>query len=169
MLFVSDTNIPSSLAAGNALSSLSLLFPDTTIYIPPTVYQELKMGLERGQTHLNIVLEWIVTRHISILELLETEQQMIESLPNKLNRGEREAIALAKNRQGLLLCNDKRAVRYCQQQGIENIDLPYLLRLFWTRQIFTRTQLEQLIEKMAQVENLVLKQTVLDKIFFQQA
>jgi len=165
---VSDTNIPSSLAAGNALSSLSLLFPDTTIYIPPTVYQELQIGLERGKTHLNLVLEWITTRQISILELLETEQQMIESLPNKLNRGEREAIALAKNRQGLLLCNDKRAVRYCQQQRIENIDLPYLLRLFWTRQILTRTQVEQLIEKMAQVENLVLKPTVLDKIFFQQ-
>jgi predicted nucleic acid-binding protein len=166
MIFVvSDTNIPSSLAAGNALSSLSLLFPETTIYIPPTVYQELQMGLERGKTHLNLVFEWIATHQISVLELLETEQQMIANLPNQLNHGEREAIALAKNRQGLLLCNDKRAVRYCQQQEIENIDLPHLLRLFWTHQILTKTQVEQLIEKMAQVENLVLKQIVRDKIF----
>ncbi|EDN65833.1 hypothetical protein BGP_3707 [Beggiatoa sp. PS] len=58
MIFVvSDTNIPSSLAAGNALSSLSLLLSDTTIYIPPTVYQELQIGLERGKTHLNLVFE----------------------------------------------------------------------------------------------------------------
>jgi len=71
---VSDTNIPSSLAAGNALSSISLLFPDTPIYIPPTVYQELQIGLERGKTHLNLVLEWIATRQISILELFSRSQ-----------------------------------------------------------------------------------------------
>ncbi|KHD07937.1 hypothetical protein PN36_04555 [Candidatus Thiomargarita nelsonii] len=90
---------------------------------------------------------------------------MIKSLPNKLNRGECEAIALAKNRQALLLCNDKRAIRYCQQEGIESINLPYLLRLFWTRKILSKAQVKHLIERMEQVENLVLKQTVYAKIF----
>jgi predicted nucleic acid-binding protein len=72
MLFVvSDTNIPSSLAAGNALSSLSVLFPDTAIYIPPTVYQELQIGLERGKTHLNLVLEWIAIPSVTFYSFSE--------------------------------------------------------------------------------------------------
>jgi predicted nucleic acid-binding protein len=66
MIFVvSDTNIPSSLAAGKALSSLSLLFPDTTIYIPPTVYQELQIGqveqlIEKMAQVENLVLKQTV-------------------------------------------------------------------------------------------------------------
>jgi mannose-6-phosphate isomerase-like protein (cupin superfamily) len=43
MLVVSDTNI-------------FRLFPDTIIYIPPTVHQELQIGLEKGKTYLNLVL-----------------------------------------------------------------------------------------------------------------
>ena len=107
----------------------------------------------------------IGTNQIQVLELLEVEQEMMKSLPHKLNRGEREAIVLAKNRKALLLCNDKLAIRYCQQQGIENINLPYLLRLFWKRKIISKAQVEQLIERMAQVENLVLKRNVRTTIF----
>ncbi len=163
MLVISDTNILSSLAACDALSCLFRLFPDTIIYIPPTVHQELQIGLENGKRYLNLVL--LATHQIQVLHLLELEQQMIKSLPNKLNRGECEAIALAKNRQALLLCNDKRAIRYCQEEEIESINLPYLLRLFWTRKILSKVQVKELIERMEQVENLVLKQSVYAKIF----
>jgi len=82
-----------------------------------------------------------------------------------LNRGECEAIALAQNRQAALLSNDKRAIRYCQQQDIEIIDLSDLLRLFWTVGVLSKVQVRQLIERMAQVENLILKQTERAKIF----
>lgn len=165
MLVISDTNILSSLAACDALSPLFRLLQAPIIYIPPTVYQELHKGLEKGKTYLNPVFELLATHQIQVIDLLEFEQNMIKSLPNKLNLGEREAVALAKSRQALLLCNDKQAIRYCQQQGIETINLPYLLRLFWTRQIFSTAQVEHLIERMAQVENLVLKQAVRAKIF----
>ena len=165
MLVISDTNIPSSLAACEALSYLFHLLPDTIIYIPPTVHQELKIGLEKGKIYLDGILKLIGTDQIKVLELLEVEQDMMKNLPHKLNRGEREAIVLAKNRQALLLCNDKLAIRYCQQQGIDNINLPYLLRLFWKRKIISKAQVEQLIERMAQVENLVLKPNVRTTIF----
>jgi len=132
MLFISDTNILSSLAAADALSFLLCLFPNTIIYIPPAVHQELQIGLERGKTYLNLVLQRIKTGDIQVIDLLEQEQKSIDNLPKKLNRGECEAIALAQNRQAALLSNDKRAIRYCQQQYIEIIDLSDLLRLFWT-------------------------------------
>jgi len=43
MLIVSDTNIPSSLAACDALSHLFRLLEAPIIYIPPTVHQELRV------------------------------------------------------------------------------------------------------------------------------
>lgn len=47
MLIISDTNILSSLAAGDALPLLFQLFPNQTIYIPPAVHQEVLAGLSR--------------------------------------------------------------------------------------------------------------------------
>jgi hypothetical protein len=55
-----------------------------------------------------------------------------------------------------LLTNDRRAVRYCQTNGIDVVDLPTVLRLFWTRQVATRSEVEQIISHMEQVERLIL-------------
>jgi hypothetical protein len=66
------------------------------------------------------------------------EQTLAKGLPTKLNAGEREAIALSKNRKGRLLSNGQRAVRYCQQNHISVIDLLLMLRLLWTQKIWYR-------------------------------
>ncbi|MEZ4865958.1 MAG: hypothetical protein R3C14_31880 [Caldilineaceae bacterium] len=113
MLIISDTNILSSLAACDALSLLFRLFPNQVIYIPPSVQQELQAGLERQRTYLSAVLEAIAQVRLQVLILSATEQNLTQQLPSRLNLGEREAIALTQNRQGFLLSNDKRAVRYC--------------------------------------------------------
>lgn len=46
MLIISDTNILSSLAAGDALPFLFELFPKTSICIPVAVQEELQLGME---------------------------------------------------------------------------------------------------------------------------
>jgi len=88
--------------------------------------------------------------------LTEEEQAFATTLPRKLNAGEREAIALCQQRHLPLLSNDRRAVRYCQTNGIDVVDLPTVLRLCWTRQVATRTEVEQIISRMEQVERLTL-------------
>jgi len=115
VLVISDTNILSSLAAAEAVSLLFRLFPNTTIYIPPAVHLELQTGLTYGQTHLEPILQAIGGK-LQILHLSENEQELAQGLPRKLNAGEREAIALSKNRRSRLLSNDKQAVRYCRQK-----------------------------------------------------
>ena len=47
MIIISDTNILSSLAAGNALFLLRKLFTHSKIYIPPAVEIELQQGFSR--------------------------------------------------------------------------------------------------------------------------
>lgn len=146
----------------SALPSLSQ--PNATIYIPPAVHRELQAGLAHGQKHLESILQAIGSK-LQILHLSENEQELAQGLPKKLNAGEREAIALTKNRQGRLLSNDKQAVRYCKQNGINAVDLPFLLRLFWTRKIVSQTEAKALIDKMKTVENLQLSQNALKTIF----
>ena len=64
-----------------------------------------------------------------------------------------------------LLSNDKRALRYCQQQSIRTVNLVGILRLLWVRHIMSQDEVRILIPKMEQVENLVLTQAQRTEIF----
>ncbi len=153
-MIISDTNILSSLAVAEAFDLLFQLFSYTQIYIPPAVYRELQAGLDRNQTHLEAVLQAVDAGGLQILELSAQEQDLARNLPRKLKAGECEAIALAKNRPAYLLSNDKRAVRYCNENGIKTLDLATVLNLLWTRRVISKNEVRGLIEKMIQRENL---------------
>ena len=158
MLIISDTNIPSSFAAGDALPLLFRLFPNTTILVPQAVHQELQTGLAYGQQHLASVLQAFVNGKLQIISLSNHEQESAAKLPAKLGLGEREAIATTKSRHARLLSNDKQALRYCKQNQVNVIDLPLLLRLLWKRRIISQAEVRMIIDKMKVVENLQLSQ-----------
>lgn len=164
MLIISDTNILSSLAAGDALPLLFRLFPNQPIYIPPAVHQELLAGLSR-RSYLIAVSEALAQAQIQVLSLSAVEHELAQQLPSRLNRGECEAIALTQSRHTNLLSNDKRAVRYCQAQKLAVVDLADLLRLFWRNHLASYTQVEQLLIQMERVENFVLSEDDRAKIF----
>ncbi len=165
MLVISDTNILGSFAAGEALHLLFRLFPNTSISFPPAVHQELQTGLIYGQTHLESILQALDDGKLQILPLSENEQSFAQGLPKQLNAGEREAITISKNRHGQLLSNDKQVVRYCRQNNIRVVDLPFLLRLLWKRKIVSQDEVRALIDKMKAVENLQLSQKTIAIIF----
>ncbi len=100
-----------------------------------------------------------------MLKLSKHEQQLAQSFPKKLNAGECEAIALAKYRKGLLLSNDKQAVRYCKERQIRVIDLPLILRLLWTKNVVSQKEVKALLKKMKDVENLQLSSSTMAAIF----
>jgi predicted nucleic acid-binding protein len=168
VIIVSDTNILSSLAAAKALDHLQRLFARSTLCIPPSVREELRVAVERGRSYLEVLTTAIAVGNISVLELTEVEHTLATTLPRKLGMGECEAIALCQQRQLPLLTNDRRAVRYCQTKGIDVVDLPTVLRLFWTRQVITRIEVEQIISRMEQVERLTLSAEQRTAIFASQ-
>lgn len=57
MIVISDTNILSSFAAGNALPLLLRLFAQTEIYIPPAVLEETQVAFTRGRSYLMLCLK----------------------------------------------------------------------------------------------------------------
>jgi predicted nucleic acid-binding protein len=129
------------------------------------VHQELLTGLERGKTHLEPVIQAITEQEIEVLALSPDEEQLTQDHPRKLNTGERQAIALAQMRKATLLCNDKRAIRYCQQLGISTVNLANILRLLWIRQLMSKSDVRAVIAKMEQVENLTLTSAQRMEIF----
>ena len=156
MIVISDTNILSSLAAGNIFSALFQLFASPDIHIPPAVFQELQAGMNIGKTYLAPVLQAIASEQIAILALSPYEEQLAQSYPSRLNLGECQAIALAHARNSLLLSNDKRAIRYCQAQAIRVLNLENILRQLWIRKILSPTVVRQAIKQMASIEQLVI-------------
>jgi predicted nucleic acid-binding protein len=165
VIVISDTNILSSLAAAETVALLFQLFPKAQILIPPAVEQELQAGLQRKQAHLASVFQALTAGHLSVQPLSAKESALAQSLPRKLNTGECEAIALAQSRQAPLLSNDKRAIRYCQQNGIEALDLATLLNLLWVRRIVSKKEVEAMLQKMAVTEGLTLNQTQRQRVF----
>ena len=165
MIIISDTNILSSLALADGFDLLFQLFSRADIKIPPAVHQELKVGLERQQIHLEIVLQAIDTGKLQILHLSSEEEKLTKDLPRKLNAGESEAIALSQTRKAPLLSNDKRAINYCKRNKVEVIDLPTILNLLWTRQIIKKREVDLLIKKMKERENLKLTESQRNRVF----
>lgn len=165
MAIVSDANILSSLAAADALDLLPQLFVGDEIFIPQAVEQELQAGLTYGKSHLNRVFQAISLGEIQVLHLTAHERALTTPLPRKLHAGEREGIILCQVRKHLFLSNDKRAIRYCQANGISNVNLEAFLRLLWIRGILSRTEVKGLINTMQAVERLTLKKSQLDNIF----
>jgi len=165
MTVVSDTNILASLAAATAYPLLHQLFPHSPLLIPLEVQYELQSGLERGKQYLTPVLDAIQSKAITLVLLNELEFAQIQTLPEKLHQGERAAIIIAQTRHALLLSNDRAALRYCRANQIEALDLPLVLRLLWTRHVVSRGEVLAYIEQMEQIENLILKPEIRERIF----
>lgn len=156
MIVVSDTNIPSSLAAGGVFPSLLQLFARSDLCIPPAVFQELQTGIAKGKAYLEPVLQAVALQQIAVVAISDHEDQLMQGYPLRLHLGERQAIALTQTRDALLLSNDKRAIRYCQTQRIRVLNLENILRQLWVRQVLSRAEVNQVIERMAVVEYLVI-------------
>lgn len=165
MEVISDANILSSLAAADALDLLIELFPDGTVYIPPAVEQELQVALQYGKTHVKRVVQALKNREIERIELTEAERMLISTLPTNLQASKQESIAICQTRKHLFLSNHRRAIRYCEANDIQVVNLSLLLRALWTRDILFQAQVKELIETMATVEKLTLKQSQHDLIF----
>jgi len=98
------------------IGRLSLLHDVTgTLLIPDAVHSEIffKKGAMPGASE--------VARATWIQRVSVADRSIVDRLPNVLHEGEREAIALAKERGAQLLIDEIRARRIARDQGIEVI------------------------------------------------
>ncbi len=114
---------------------------------------------------LEPVLQAIQASQIEVSDLTTEEEFLTYNYPGSLNEGERQAIAIAQRRKATLLCNDNQAIHYCQQRRINVVTLVAILRLFWVKSVLTPDEVRSLIERMRQIEGLMLSSRQTAEIF----
>jgi predicted nucleic acid-binding protein len=139
-VIVADTNIVSMFARIGALPLLKRLLEVDRLHITPGTYGELRKAIDAGCAFLEPVLASIASGgDLELAELTRQEILAVNDLPRSLGAGEAESIAVGLRRPKTpLLTNDKRARNFCRERGIACLDLPGILRAFWTRKVLSK-------------------------------
>ncbi len=164
MIFV-DTDVISSLAKIDRLLLLFTLFNRSNFSITPGVLAELTHSLTMGRQYAETVFRFIRDGQIQVISLTSIEAASRDSLPDTLGAGERESIAVAKERDGVVISNESRVAHYCQQLGIPCVRLPDILRALWVEGVASRQDVHTMIEDLGVKDRMQFKQATLDAIF----
>lgn len=93
-----DTDILSALAKVDRLSLLPALFPEQEMCVTPGVLAELEHSRARGRVYAQTLFAAVGRGEIHGVGLTPAERSLCSSLPSNLGIGERESIAVAKER-----------------------------------------------------------------------
>jgi predicted nucleic acid-binding protein len=139
MLIVADAGPLLSFARADRLALLRDVVG--TLIIPEAVYEEIVVR-GAGKPGADAVRQaaWITRGTV-------TDHTFIDQLPSKLNLGEREALALAKEHGGVVLVDEREARRAAQQHGIAHFGSLRVLKEAKDRELLHEVKpiLDQLI------------------------
>ncbi len=115
MSVISNTTVLSNFAAIDSLHRLHELFEE--VFLPTEVYQEIQRGLEEGYAFYSGVEDVLhPKREDGWLRLTslnnEGEVLIFSGMPGQLHAGEASCLAIARQRNWLLLTDDKAARRH---------------------------------------------------------
>ncbi len=121
MSVISNTTVLSNFAAIDALDRLRELYGE--LYLSTEVYEEIQQGLEEGYVFYSGIEEILSPmRKDGWLRLtgLSNEQEILvsSSMPRQIHAGEASCLAIAGQRNWLLLTDDKAARRYAADRNI---------------------------------------------------
>lgn len=163
-MILADTDILSALAKIDRLPLLFTLLRTTQIHIAPGVFQELAHSLSLRRRYAEVTLALVPTGQLCVLALTEPESAFCGQLPRTLGAGERESIALAKERQATVLSNESRVAHYCRQYQIPCLRLPDVLRALWVEGIVSKDDVRGMIADLQSRDHMQFKASTLDAI-----
>lgn len=162
-MVLADTNILSTFALIDKLILLLDLFKEEQLSISPNVFNEITEAQTAGYAHADKILELIKTGKITCLTPTKNELLFSMDLPMNFGAGERDSLAMARERNLVLLTNERKVINYCQKEGIECIWLEKLLRFLWRDNLLSKGQVEELIKEIELKDKVVI--TSRDEIF----
>jgi len=164
MIFV-DTDILSALAKVGRLSLLFSLFRVTRLQIVPGVFKEIAHSVALGRSYATEILSLISKAQIEVIALTQEETLFCHTLSPSLGVGERESIAIVRERKGILLSNESRVAHYCWQYQIPCVRLPGILRALWTERITPKDEVQRIVADLQSKDKMQFKQSTLAAIF----
>jgi predicted nucleic acid-binding protein len=126
-MILADTDILSAIAKVTRVPLLFSLFQTTTLHITPGVFRELEYSFNAGHPYAKEPFDLITAGQIQMLYLTPEEAAFRDTLPTSLSTGERDSIAVAKERGGIVLSNESRVAHWCRLYEISCLRLPDIL------------------------------------------
>jgi len=124
---------------------LRKLFPEKDLLITFEVYNELLRAKEVGYDFVDDILKQgfeIVNLDLDLIQEYETKTKELKNL----HPGELTSIMLCK-RDGIdFVTNDNRAKRFCQDNGVEWLDIIDILRLCYKKHILDKNEIEKMVD-----------------------
>ena len=145
----------------NGVDLLILLFQEK-MAITPKVRDEILAPLVYGYTFPLEVIPKIRTVPLGI-EALEEFARFQENVA--LGRGELEAIAFCKAEKCIFATNDIRAREFAKVVGVSVISLQAILKALWKKELKTKKEVREILERIKEADNLVVSRKVEEEIF----
>ncbi len=154
MDIVLDCDIASTIAKIDRIRLLVQIFAGSRILIPNAVYVELLEAERIGFTFTKKIFK----SKIEITTMMGSELNDFKSIVKnkRIHHGEAEGIAIARNRNGVFLTNDRIAVRYCEQNDVAVLDLKDILRIAAKKMIINETEMIKLMKDIEVEDNTVI-------------
>ena len=162
MIFV-DTDVLSIFAKIQRLPLLFAVFDQDPLHITTAVENEIKIGVSKGFYFSHDIIALQTHGRIRTYHPTTVDQKFMRSLPQTLNAGERESMALCKRFTATFASNERRVMHHCQTNGIHCINLVGILRLLWELEILTQTDVRKVITEIETKDRLKFQTT--DPIF----
>jgi len=164
-MILSDTDILSAFAKIERLDEIFALLKTPQLYIAGGVFSEIEESFRQGREYALKIFELLAVNRIRILYLTPNENTFCESLPISLGRGERESLAITKERNAILLTNESRVAHWCREYKVPCIRLSDLLRGLWTEGVLTKAEVQTAIIDLQVKDRMQFKATTLAAIF----
>ena len=97
--------------------------------------------------------------------LTQEEATFRDTLPVTLGAGERESIAIARARGGIVLSNESRVAHHCRTHGVPCVRLPDILRALWVEGIVSQQEVQVIIHDLQVKDRMQFTPSTLHAIF----
>ena len=86
----------------------------------------------------------------------EKELMITFDIPDPFGSGERDPVAICRNRGYSFLSNEKKVKNFCEKKGIVCIDLNGILKALWKFKILSKDDVLELINEIEHKDNVVV-------------
>ena len=174
-MIIVDTSIISSLAKINRLEMIKTIFEDEKILIVFEVVNELLVSKENGYDFVDKILKVMAYEESELKEgkwILkkvsdEKTSKMIDQLYGKyphIHMCEIVSIAFAKQNNGTLLIDDRRALQMAKKENIETYTLPALIQYCKEKEIIKINEVKEIIKLLELKDHYKFQKDVKDEL-----
>jgi predicted nucleic acid-binding protein len=160
-----DTDILSAMAKIGRIQPLFALLQTPQIHITPGVFGELAHSFNLRRQYAVDIFALIAAGQLQIVYLTQEEAAFRDTLPATLGAGERESIAIARARGGIVLSNESRVAHHGRTHGVPCVRLPDILRALWVEGIVSQQEVQEIIRDLQVTDRMQFTQSTLQVSF----